>query len=389
MSLDRFDFDAISDTDIGGLVASSVAESSRLEFKRQPYGVSDGDRREFLKDVTAFANAAGGHLVIGIDAKDGIASDVIPLPLTVGGSEIDRMENLLRDGVEPRISGVRIRGVPVVGGLVLVLRVPRSWNQPHRVSHGRANRFYIRNSGGVHETSVEELRRLFAGGSTMMERIRGLRRERRHLVAQGEGPILMEEGGSRLLLHLIPLAALSESLAIEISAAQQLQCEFSPLGAKSFGSRFNFEGFLVHRHGDACHGYTQIFRTGMVEATKGRIVVQREGAIRVIPARKFCDDLMVCLPKYLDGLRKLDIPPPIVVMLSLEGIRGSILVTNNDWALKSEEISADTLELPPVVIEDYGSSAGYQRAMRPIFDALWNAGGHARCNYFTVDGAWN
>ena len=34
------------------------------------------DKREFLADVTAFANAAGGDLVFGVSTRDGVAAQV-------------------------------------------------------------------------------------------------------------------------------------------------------------------------------------------------------------------------------------------------------------------------------------------------------------------------
>ena len=141
MAIDRFDFDAVTEADINQLIANGVAEGYKLEFKRETYSTNDSAKREFLKDVTAFANSAGGHLVIGIAETDSIATSAHPISVPQADTEILRMESLLRDGVEPRIAGVRIRAVPIAGGVVLALRVPRSWNQPHRVSLGGANKF--------------------------------------------------------------------------------------------------------------------------------------------------------------------------------------------------------------------------------------------------------
>jgi hypothetical protein len=46
------------------------------------------------------------------------------------------------------------------------------------------------------------------------------------------------------------------------------------------------------------------------------------------------------------------------------------------------------LLLPEVIIEDYGSPEDYARVLRPIFDALWNVAGFARCTYYDADGNW-
>ena len=105
MAIDRFDFDAVTEADINQLIANGVAECYRLEFKRETYSTNDSAKREFLKDVTAFADSAGGRLVIGIAETDSIATSAHPISVAQADTEILRMESLLRDGVEPRIAG--------------------------------------------------------------------------------------------------------------------------------------------------------------------------------------------------------------------------------------------------------------------------------------------
>lgn len=51
-----------------------MQESRDLDFKRDAIARDDKARREFLKDITAFANTAGGHLVIGMDEASGVAA---------------------------------------------------------------------------------------------------------------------------------------------------------------------------------------------------------------------------------------------------------------------------------------------------------------------------
>jgi hypothetical protein len=74
------------------------------------------------------------------------------------------------------------------------------------------------------------------------------------------------------------------------------------------------------------------------------------------------------------------------VMPTLEGTAGSVLQTGTSKVFEPAEIRPEVLELPPVVIEDFASPADYHRALRPAFDALWNAGGELRCGYFTENG---
>lgn len=142
MSIERTDFDAISENDLQQLVVGQVPEGLRLEYKRAAYGTSDADKRELLKDVSALANASGGHLIIGIVEGDGVARELIGLDAAVVDSELLRMENLVHSGIEPRIAGMRMRQIALANGKqAIVLRIPRSWNSPHRVIAQGVNRF--------------------------------------------------------------------------------------------------------------------------------------------------------------------------------------------------------------------------------------------------------
>src|SRR5262249_17700390 len=157
MALSSINFDSIAETHLTEQISAGVPEGVLVDYKREIYGKSDNDVKEFLKDVSSFANTSGGHLIIGIDETAGIPSAITPL---TGDADRDlqRLENLARDGIEPRISGLRMRAVAVHGGYVIILRIPKSWSPPHRVSARSTNRIYGRNSAGAYEFSIEELR---------------------------------------------------------------------------------------------------------------------------------------------------------------------------------------------------------------------------------------
>ncbi len=66
--------DEISKSDIDSIVSKGVAESRTLEFKRElPVG-SDPGKKEFLADVSSFANTTGGDIRFGVDELDGVTN---------------------------------------------------------------------------------------------------------------------------------------------------------------------------------------------------------------------------------------------------------------------------------------------------------------------------
>jgi hypothetical protein len=46
------------------------------------------------------------------------------------------------------------------------------------------------------------------------------------------------------------------------------------------------------------------------------------------------------------------------------------------------------VSFPAIRIENYGSLEDYRRALKPIFDAVWNAAGYGRSQSFSADGQW-
>jgi len=58
------------------LVKNGIAEAVDIDFKRDPYGGADSDKKELAKDIAAFANTNGGLLLIGIDETGGAATGI-------------------------------------------------------------------------------------------------------------------------------------------------------------------------------------------------------------------------------------------------------------------------------------------------------------------------
>ena len=57
----------ISLDDLQRLVTNAVSESRSIEYKQALPGTTNDDKKEFLADVSAFANAVGGDLLYGTD----------------------------------------------------------------------------------------------------------------------------------------------------------------------------------------------------------------------------------------------------------------------------------------------------------------------------------
>jgi predicted HTH transcriptional regulator len=111
MTLKNKVLDLITESDLQSLVENKVREAKVLDYKRALPGKSDREKREFLYDVSSFANASGGDLIFGVTERDGVASEISGLESGNVDEDILRLESIIRDGIDPRIPGLSIRAV--------------------------------------------------------------------------------------------------------------------------------------------------------------------------------------------------------------------------------------------------------------------------------------
>ncbi len=67
----------IDKNDLLSLIDNVVLERKTLDYKEKFSGNGESHRKEFLKDVTSFANSSGGDIIYGIKEDNGI-----PIQLT-------------------------------------------------------------------------------------------------------------------------------------------------------------------------------------------------------------------------------------------------------------------------------------------------------------------
>jgi predicted HTH transcriptional regulator len=112
-------------------LADGEREGIRAEYKRE-VGTDDRAKAEWALDVSSFANTAGGILLVGAEESGGRLSALPGVPDDVD-QEVQRLDSVLRDRVDPAMPGVSIRAVDVSGSTILAVAIPRSWRAPHLV----------------------------------------------------------------------------------------------------------------------------------------------------------------------------------------------------------------------------------------------------------------
>jgi predicted HTH transcriptional regulator len=195
----------ITENDLLSLINEGVSEGRNIDYKRDLPKGNDEGKKEFLADVSSFANTAGGDLIFGIEEEQGLPTNVIGIHVVDMDLEVRRLDSILASGISPRIK-YEMRAIPLQSGnVVLMVRTQRSWLGPHRIVFKGHDKFYGRNSAGKYPLDVTELRTAFNLSGTVNERIRAFRTDRIIALMNNETPIPFTDT-PKVILHLIPLA---------------------------------------------------------------------------------------------------------------------------------------------------------------------------------------
>lgn len=381
--------DQITEQDLQALVDNKMMENKTIEYKQTLPGNSETEKKEFLADVSSFANTSGGDLIHGITENPETRE-----PQAVQGFDItnvdetkSRLENILRDGISPRISGIVIKEVILASSnKVLITRVPKSWNSHHRVVYGGHDKFYARNSNGKYPMDVVELRNAFNLSENIAERIKSFSTDRLSKILSDDTPIHLLYN-HRIVLHIIPIISLVLAQRYDIDKVVA-NTRPKPIYCTGWNNRYNIDGFLTYspRANDKASSYTQLYRNGIIEAVDTELLESDDGK-HLIPSIAYEKELINALDEYLSLLKSLDIIPPVVILLTLLNVRNYLMGVNNRRIIQTTEpIDRDILNLPEIIVESYEEKA--EQILKPCFNSIWNACGYPRDLNYNDEGKW-
>jgi len=385
------DIDQITEEDLQSLIDNSVLEGKTIEYKQELPTSRDSERKEFLADVSSFANANGGDLVYGIveDRNVGIPKALRGFDIKNVDQEIARLDNMIRNGIEPRIPSYVIKPVILTNSkTVMIIRVPKSWISPHRVTFKGHDKFYSRSSNGKYPLDVAELRIAFNLSETIIERIRKFREDRILNIFANETPIPLYDGG-KIVLHLVPITSFGPARSCRISEIDPYDNRMAPMYSSARRYRYNLDGILTYSvdYEEKASSYVQLFRNGIIEAVEGRLLRRKKELY--IPSVAYEEELIRSLPNYLAMLRTLNVELPIFLFLALVHVRGYSMAIDRSKLLVHEvyAIDRDVLVLPEIIIESYDVRA--KEILKPCFDYIWNACGFPRSLNYNEAGEWS
>ena len=376
----------IDEINYGDLLSmvNAVPEGRTIEYKSELPHEGESKKIPFLAEISAFANTIGGDLIFGIEEKNGIAVNVPGIKVDNLDKEILRLESSIQNGIEPRISDIVIKSIKLPSGnYVLIIRVGRSWNAPHRVSYKDHAKVYGRNSAGKYPLDVSELRTAFTLSEIIPERIRRFREDRvTSILTNSDLPVNLVEGG-RIVLHVIPLSAFTTKTPNIITPTSEYSQYFRPLGASGWNHRLNIEGIVNHNSiRDNINTYAQIYRSGIIETLASLQPIEGK---QYLPSVWYEKQIIEACQTYTASLNKFGIQPPLYFFLSFLNMKGFEFGTDSMF-FGGRKLDRDIILFPEVVLESLSDNT--TDLLRSTFDMVWNAFGYERSMNYKEDGSW-
>lgn len=397
MALLHIPLNQIDEARLKALIAAGAAESRTIDYKRTSYGYTDADYSEFLGDISSFANTSGGDLVLGMRAEKGIPKDFMPLTVSMDDEKL-RLGQVARDGLQPRIANIDFHAVPIRdggGGNVLIIRVPRSYNPPHRIiRQGKGSkRFWARTAAGKYEPDVNELRTLFNAVPLLADRIRNFRLDRIATIAADQAPVQLMHRG-RLILHIVPFSAFDVISALPLRAIEANNRSFVPIQSTTANSaRINFDGILKTSNADpraTLHSaYVQLYRNGIIES-----VASMMAGPEILIISNLDDMLIYESMRSLNDLAAAGIEPPYALLVSLIGVANAKFefVTRDAPDYQKEfsiSLDRDQYHFNEVIFETIPTTPEECASIiRPVLDQIANAVGRPTSPVFDNEGRY-
>ena len=337
--------------DIEQVYLNKLPESQKLEYKNYYFKdgkfnqLSDSNKNKLAKEITAFANAEGGSVIIGIGEDDNHNPTLIK-HIGVDKNTFEIWEQSFRQyissKIKPVIYGIECCIQEINGKFLIVIEVPKSLSAPHAFNDGNKDSFHIRYGNTTNAMRLEELKIAFQSRELIEQKILNFRDDRLAKINSGE-KIDGIDGKAMLVLHLIPewsmylnsyvnLDGLKDVYKLDVFSPDRNEGSKRRSGNISYNSEglqisaFNLDGLV--------DSYSQAFYNGSIESVEIRMMnkpsTSRYGVTTIWRWDLFEKYLVSKIKDFIDVLEEIGIPKPYYIFATLLNVKG-MFSTYGDW----------------------------------------------------------
>ena len=368
----NIDFDDLTEAHLQRMVEDAVPESRQLEYKLALWADTGDGHREYVRDLSSFANAQGGDLLVGMAEVGSIASNLFGIEVANLPKLQEALENRHRNRIEPPITGIRMRCVDLANGRqALVIRVPSSLSGPHR--DRQDGHFFVRGETRKDQMGIHELRDAFVGSDQLIDRLRRLHAAAVDVMHRPELPFVISADPAAVI-SVMPLDVLRARRDLDLAYGNAVSAHWPGAAGRTWD--LILEGLVLRVASDPVCSFALSHRQGRVDA------FWTIGSKR--PDHGQDDVLLVSLEKFEIGLRDIvkatqvqlgqhGVVGPWIIMTSLVGIAGARLPMSLATLETNPPVPRQTASLPDVIGEQID-----EVFLLPVFKAFSRVFGRER-----------
>lgn len=276
---------------------------------------------------------------------------------------MQRVENILRDIVEPQITGIAMNFYPLddKNNFILHIRVPQSYIGPHIVN---GEKFYGRNNAGKYPLDFVEIKQRFTLSNHVHEKIKHYHLERIMKIKANEGYWELQDGAT-LLVNIVPLQSFMESFYVSSLTYQRFRLNTLFGTTNSYEPKIQFDGIA----GIYNSSYHHINRQGIIELADRNLLNFEHNP--TIFADRIIERILQVIPHAFYNLHELGLHGPYIILTSILDVKEKPLSYHLE-SFTSIRLRQNDLIFPPITISDPSNLNEYEEMLNEL---LMNAAG--------------
>lgn len=381
--------------DVKSLIDNSVCENKNLDYKKELHLDTDAEKKEFLADISSFANSTGGDIIFGIeeDDVDKIPINITGIPYDNEDKMIRRLEDFIRQSIQPVILNIEYQIIRIdEQSCILIIRIPQSLIAPHRVEFKGHNKFFTRNNKGKYQMDVSELRIAFNSGLDLDKRIENFKLDRYYQLLSNKYNKLTADLPI-FVIHYIPLSSFNNNAGL--LPLTKIKDEMNNCSSKALGFGYEknicIDGISIEYKNGCSSAIAKYKTNGIIEKASTIFFRKQHEFVDVCPKKiidyingyQLLNYMISDLKEIKRYYEKVNINSPLLICCSLLNAVG-FTIPVRDWHEVLNTIDREILCVSNLYIEDLKKNE--EDILKPIFDSIWNACGYECCPAYDENG---
>ncbi|MFH1222975.1 MAG: ATP-binding protein [Pseudomonadota bacterium] len=385
-------FGEINAERINSLIENRVPEDLHLDYKQELKFARDEDKKELLADVCAFANSGGGIILFGIseerigNSHTGIPATVAPINIENQDEIIRKIDQSVKDSIEPVIYGIRIGFIENTG--VLAIFIPYSLNTPHMVKYAGTSKFYARGNACKYQMNVYQIRDMALNSHDLKKKALNFRSERIASIVAGQTPVPVIDS-PKIVIHTIPFESFYNDLKLEVkNINHSTMLNFPLISESGNGTEINYDGFCNSTGSNNPGGfwaYTQVYRSGIVESVDTTMLSPHEG--QKFLHQDYENQVLKFIAKLQSSLQGIGVNGPAFLFVTLLGVKDYWLKPPSNRMLGTKKFINNVIALPEIYVDEVTTFIPDQ-VFKRAFDIVWNVAGQGSSLNYNSNGNW-